>query len=251
MQPQFNAFWDRKKRSKNDPFDKFLFEHSFDEAPPEEILAIEDAPLLSEVVEEKLEESPPPPPPPPLFTEEEKQQAYESGSATGHDAGYQQGLQEMKTSLNSQTTQHLEKIDLFLEQAVSSAQERKRELTYQVLVFSKHIFHTLFPLFESKWGADQVEKLVEKVLQNEKPVALCIRLHPQTKEAIQAHVAKWSEASTIQLEADETLRLSDCQLAWDQSGLERNLGKMIQEIEDLFKSFESILKESGQASPET
>ncbi|MGL4371632.1 MAG: hypothetical protein ACRCTK_03150, partial [Alphaproteobacteria bacterium] len=129
-----------------------------------------------------------------------------------------------------------------------ATQERKRELTYQVILLSKQVFHKLFPVLESKWGEDQVEKLVASVLQDEKPEMLQVRLNPRSKEALQVHLEKWSKISKISLEADETMGISDCNIAWDQSGLERRLEKIVQEIENLFNSFESILKESEQTS---
>ncbi len=246
MQTHFKSFWAPEKLMENRSFDKFLFEHSFDESPHEEVLIEKEDLILPEEVEEIEKE--PELPPPPLFTEEEKQQAYEAGILKGREAGYQQAREEMDVSLDAQIKMHVEKIELFLEEGLVATQERKRELTYQVILLSKQVFHKLFPIFESKWGEDQVEKLVASVLQDEKPEMLQVRLNPKSKEALQIHLEKWSKISRISLEADETMGISDCNIAWDQSGLERRLEKIVQEIENLFNSFEIILKESEQTS---
>ncbi|MGL5719370.1 MAG: hypothetical protein ACRCYP_01035 [Alphaproteobacteria bacterium] len=249
MQTHFKSFWAPEKLMENRSFDKFLFEHSFDESPHEEVLIEKEDLILPEEVEEIEEvEKEPELPPPPLFTEEEKQQAYEAGILKGREAGYQQASEEMGVSLDAQIKIHVEKIELFLEEGLVATQDRKRELTYQVILLSKQVFHKLFPVLESKWGEDQVEKLVASVLQDEKPEMLQVRLNPRSKEALQVHLEKWSKISRISLEADETMGISDCNIAWDQSGLERRLEKIVQEIENLFNSFESILKESEQTS---
>ncbi|MGL5784386.1 MAG: hypothetical protein ACRCYZ_02795 [Alphaproteobacteria bacterium] len=246
MQTHFKSFWEPEKSMKNRSFDKFLFEHSFDELPHEEV-PIEKEDLI---FPEEIEEIEPEPelPPPLLFTEEERQQAYEEGVLKGREAGYQQASEEMNSSLDSQIKIHLEKIELFLEQGVAVTQERKRDLTYQIILLSKQIFHKLFPILERKWGKNQIEKLVTSVLQDEKPETLQIRLNPKSKEALQAHMEKWSMISKVSLEADETMGVSDCKLAWDQSGLERRVEKTVQEIENIFNSFEIILKESEDTS---
>lgn len=256
MQPQFEPLWPKAVPKEHPTIQRF----DFDLLPDNSLEIIQEDPegFMDEQAQEQDED---------LFSkgpqeaenqllqeqlriEQEKQHAYETGFEQGKAQGYHQGLEEATQSVEVSIKDCLLRLEKHLDEILSNKAHQQKELTHQVLTFSKRVFAKFFPVLEEKFGELQVEEMVAKVLRDQQPASLKLKVHPKVAESLKQRFLKPLQDRHISIEENEQMGSSDCKLDWEQGGIERNLEKVFQEIELLFKGFEGILHEGKQSSVE-
>lgn len=197
------------------PARKFLFDvHDFDDPNKE------DEP------EEEL------PPPPPVFTEEELDRARRESFQKGHH-------EAQVESDNSRARRIADLLDVISREfSTLFAAEDLRNAQYEAeaVRLSLAVFQRLFPAMNSKYGFEEIKKIITEVLESQREQSVIkLEIHPDYVEPIQEHVKRVIKqghmAGECQILANHTLGPADCRLSWENGGALRDAGSVAEDIE--------------------
>ncbi|MGB0719624.1 MAG: hypothetical protein ACPGRX_04070 [Bdellovibrionales bacterium] len=208
---------DRKQSAKDEKF--FFHMHVFDD----------DAEEDEEMIEEAL------PPPPPTFSEDELEAARQAGFADGHAAG----LEESQKSRSQAVAALLKTIG---EQAgLLFTQEEQRERRYEgdVLTLTLAIFEKLFPLYQSRFGFDELQAQIRDIVGAQNGHAeIEIRVAESITDAISAVIGKLCEKNSdlrLRVIGDAGFTEDQVTLSWADGGATRDAGAMAAQVCDKLK----------------
>ncbi len=178
------------------------------------------------IEEEEFEE-----PPPPVFSEAELDQAKRQSYTKGHE----EGLAEAKASRDQQISNTLQRIAA--ETQTLFTQETAREKTYEreAVALSLSIFKKLFPVFQSKYGFEEMQGQLESIIQSQEgQSAIQIKTSTDFAPDIEAYMQELSsknDALSFKVVGDEAMANGDIALSWADGGAIRHAEHMAQEIE--------------------
>lgn len=215
---------------------KFLFETSFDPSEPEEA----------------AEELPPP------LTEEDVAAARDAGFAEGRRAGFEEGraagLAESLTGAERMVAQALERIAAGLAEIDAHHADFARRCQADAVLIARAIAaRALAPL-----RRDHALEAVAALVRDAVPMLLdeprlVVRVDGPALEAIRPRIEETARAcgfhGRLTLLADDTLGEGDCRIEWADGGLDRDTGRLWDEIDHIVGSFVDGL--AAEAAPQS
>lgn len=204
---------------------KFFFDvHNFDEDE-------------TEIEEEEVE------PPPPVFSEEELENARQKA----FEEGRQQGLGEAAQSREKHVTSLIENIKSTLPYLIEQEDRRISLYEREALGLAHKIFTALFPALNENHGLDEIRKVIESILKNQrKAPEIMIEVPAGYGEDIRHYIAQINEQSTSQglcvVKENETLTAGNCRMSWKDGGAVRDIDAIKQKTE---KHLQQILADSA------
>jgi len=215
---------------------KFLFDTSFDVAEP----ALATG-----------RRAPPPPPAEPTFSQAELTAARATGFAEGHAAGLVEAGQTIEAQAATALTRFSQGIDEVLaarRSAAASAQARAAEAVR--IIVSK-----LVPALSRRAPLAEVEAMVADCLREayDEP-RVVLRVADSLFEAMQGRLAALTTATgfagKVVLLADETLGPADARIEWSEGGAERDLSRLIHDIDEALARALDLIPDPGTSRPE-
>ncbi len=200
------------------------------------------------VFDEHIEEEPEEPeePPPPTYTEEE----LEAARAEEYARGKADAFEESRKIREQFVAEQLKEIAKNLAPVLEA--ERVREQTYEQesLVLTSLVFERLFPLFNEKYGFDEVLETIRQTLSNAAgQKRIVIEVSAGAAEGIQAHMADLSsrlDLGQIEIRGSDDLGPGSCRLGWNDGGAVRDAQNIAQKI---LKDIEGLLAGRGSGIP--
>ena len=207
------------------PEDEHGVREPYDYSPPEEGAIAEPENEVEEAPEE---------PPAPTFSEEELAQARDDSFA----AGKEEAAREAAESLEAQLAKALDNIAdnlVSLQQDSHNAQDAS---TGEAVVIAGAIVRKLLPAADPELAAGEILHVVETAMGRlyEEPT-VSVRVNDSLIDLIGEKIRDASQrkgySGTLTVSGDPSLPVSDCRLEWGAGGVERDLGAMWAEVEDI------------------
>lgn len=192
---------------------RYIFDRSF------------DAPEVKEEVIEDL---------PPTFSEEELHLAERSA--------FQEGVLEGRRSAEAEIASHLlqamnhwgERLDAFMDldhHKQKSLQQDAAHLAHRIAL--KACRETLYP---------HAAQIVEESFQTATsfmlmPDKVSIHIHPDLLDVVQSHLQAMVAKGTLEITADPSMEVGDCQLSWHGGGAEFKLNETLKKIDSYIKDY--------------
>lgn len=199
---------------------KFLFDQNcFDEDFEEEV-----------IVEE---------PPPPTFSEQE----LEAARKEGYDRGRADGQAEAAASRQKQVAALLGTISSSFKTLFEAEALRNDQYEGEAVVVAHTIFARLFPALNKKFGLDEVEEVIDRVLKGQKDAPeIIIEVNEAFRDAIQERLETLAPdmpaSGKITVTGKADLGPGDCRMRWNNGGAARDISSLAEEIH---KQLEHIL----------
>lgn len=204
---------------------KFFFDvHNFDEENVE-------------IEEEDIE------PPPPSFSEEE----LETARKKAFEEGRQQGLNEAAQSREKHIAVLVESIKNTLPALLEKEDKRISLYEREALGLAHKIFAALFPALNESHGLDEVKKVIEDILKNQRQAPeIIIEVPSGYGEDIRHYISRINEQSASQglcvVKESESLDAGNCRMSWKDGGAIRDIEAIKQKTE---KHLQQILADSA------
>jgi flagellar assembly protein FliH len=196
-----------KSERSREAAERFLFDRSFD---------VNARPAKKPKPEEEK-------PPEPTFSREELEAARQDGHAQGHAAG----VAEASAGLESEIARLVAAIGEKLP-ALSAAQAAANErLLHDGARLATVIARKILPAFTARHGMEEVGALIRNCLQTliEQP-RITVHVGAPYVDTVRAQLDSAASASAFEgrflVEPDSAMGPSDCRIAWQGGGLERN-----------------------------
>ena len=215
---------------------------------PEEIVAIdysdnveiEDVVQIETIVEEPQEEIiiEEPQVIENTYSEEELKAAVRTAEETSYEKGYQ-------AALNGETEKQnilLEEIKNQLTTIFALIEQQTVDLEKNSLKFMVGAIRKILPTMEKEKASDEVKKfLTENFTTFASQETLSFSFNPASISAAKI-LEKLAEQNDfegkISVHKDENLGLSDCRVEWKNGGIERNVSKVLDQVESLIETNE-------------
>jgi flagellar assembly protein FliH len=169
-------------------------------------------------------------PPPPVFSEAE----LEAARLKSLQEGKQAGLKEAEHSQLKQVGSVMDRIAR--DMAVLFEAEAAREALFRAesVRLCLSIFEKLFPVFQAKYGFDEMKAALDSVLQKQEAQSqIVISVSPEIAEETQKHLTDLQARGlrgTHSVRADDSLPLGACKLAWENGGAFKSMETLAEEI---------------------
>ncbi len=174
------------------------------------------------------------PPPPPVFSEEDlesaKTQAFNDGLKQGHD----EATKQEKESRAESISKTLQKIAA--QTSILFEEEEKRGQNYEEdsIALSLKTFEALFPLYQEKYGFDELKQHIKSVLEkHNKKQKISVHVSEESKAGVQKLLSELSARGhngEFEVCADTSLLDGACRIGWPQGGAEHDKNALAQEI---------------------
>jgi flagellar assembly protein FliH len=171
-------------------------------------------------------------PPEPTFSADELNAARDVSRAAGVEAG----CAEAMGSLERRATEALAKIARHLATAGAERAEALGRIERESIALCVGLMHKLFPEYQRRHGAEEVESLVReslRIMVDEPRVV--VRLNDGNLDALQQRIAAAATAAgfagKVVLVGDEMVPPGDCAIEWADGGAERNGDRAWAEID--------------------
>lgn len=171
-------------------------------------------------------------PPEPTFSADELKAARDVSRAEGMDAGRREAM----GSIERRSADALEAIARGLAAAAAERAEALGRIERQAIQLCTGLMHKLFPEYQRRHGAQEVESLVReslRIMVDEPRVV--VRLSDANLDALQQRIkgaaAAAGFAGKIVLVGDEAVPPGDCAIEWADGGAERNGDRVWAEID--------------------
>lgn len=171
-----------------------------------------------------------------------REQGLEEGRAEGRDEGYRQSMDEAMTSVEKRTEELLALIGEELKKLEPVAQKTASDAFDAAVQTALAVCKKALPTLAEKAAVDEIERLLEQnfVFLREEP-QLTLRLPPDTVEEVKkklaALVKKEAYAGKIVVLRDENVPPGDCRVEWKNGGLEKSMQDVLNQTENLLKSY--------------
>ena len=210
---------------------KFEFGLSFD--PPGTrgaAPAMAPAPVSEPLPEPEPEE--PPPPPEPTFSREELDATRHQGWLEGRASGEADAMERNERRL----ADTIERVAHDLAGLAGSQQTALAQIERQATGLAVEIVRKLFPAFVARSGTVEIQALIADALSlaQEQP-KLALRCAPDMIEAIEpiltAAAGRSGFEGRLSVRGDPDLTETDCRIEWNEGGMDRDSGRLMNEIE--------------------
>jgi flagellar assembly protein FliH len=175
-------------------------------------------------------------PPPPSFSADELSAAREVAQA----AGFEAGRAEAMASVERRIADTLATIAQHLAVAGAEQADALGRIERQAIALCAGLLHKLFPEYQRRHGAEEVESLVReslRIMVDEPRVV--VRLNDGNLDALKQRVAAAASAAgfagKVVLVGDEMVAPGDCTIEWADGGAERNGDSAWAEIDALVR----------------
>jgi flagellar assembly protein FliH len=212
---------------------KFLFDVSFDQL--------------------EVRAEAPKPPPEPTFTQAEVEAARDAGYARGRETAFAEATASTETC----TTAALEGLSRGVTRLLEARAEIAAETQRQALVGLQAILRKIAPTLCSKAALTEIEALAVECLHeaiDEPRVVLRVadEVYEPIKSRLELIAAASGYAGRIVLLADNALARSDCRVEWADGGAERNLQRLIGELDAaLIRTIDAVALAAPTQAKET
>lgn len=188
------------------------------------------------------EQEEPTEPPPPMFSEGELGSARQQAFAQGK----QEGVKEMEESLAKHTAKILEKISQDIQILFAAETEREKRYEREAVTLSLAIFHRLFPVYQEKFGFEELKGELETVLRKQEgQKQIIVHVAPAAVDGLKAHIANAKSNVNFIFEGDETMAIGACRLNWTDGGAVRDSEAMAAQIETAIKDLLAVKDVKG------
>ena len=188
-----------------------------------------------------------------------KQESFEAGRQTGHREALTNQEERIANSLNTLVSKF---DDLIARQSAYEIVQQKESVHIAVSIMRK-----IMPGLLEKYGAQEIERVIERALKNNVTMTeLIITLPTGDSEAIKERlmptIEEYGYAERVDFKTDKTLGLHDVRLEWGAGGVARIVPALWDEIEDKIRLFldggdildyleQSQKREQEKRAPET
>ena len=210
---------------------KFEFGLSFD-PPANRATGRAAAPVPEPEPIPEPEPEEPPPPPAPTYGQEELDATRHQGWLEGRAAGEADAMERTERRL----ADTIERVARELEGLAGSQRTALARIERQATELSVTIVRKLFPAFVARSGTVEITALVADALSlaQEQP-KLALSCAPDMIEAIEpiltAAAARSGFEGRLSVRGNPDLTETDCQIEWSEGGMDRNSGRLMNEIE--------------------
>jgi len=162
-------------------------------------------------------------PPEPTFSRDELEAARQDGYAQGHAAG----LEEAAAGRDAEITRLVAAIGEQLPAVLTAQAAANERLLHDGARLATIIARKILPAFTARHGMEEVAALIDHCLETllEQP-RITVRVGAPYVEAVRTHLDDAAAANAFdgrfQVEPDDAMGPSDCRIAWQGGGLERN-----------------------------
>jgi flagellar assembly protein FliH len=174
----------------------------------------------------------PPPPPEPTFSQEEMHETRHQGWLEGRAAGEADAMERNERRL----ADTIERLSHDLEGLAGSQQATLARVERQSTELAVQIVRKLFPAFVARSGTVEIQALIADALSlaQEQP-KLALRCAPDMIEAIEpiltAAATRSGFEGRLSVRGDPDLTETDCKIEWNEGGMDRDSGRLMNEIE--------------------
>jgi flagellar assembly protein FliH len=210
---------------------KFEFGLSFD-APGTRGVPRVAAPAPEPEVLPEPEPEEPPPPPEPTFSQEEMHETRHQGWLEGRAAGEADAMERTERRL----ADTIERLSHDLAGLAGTQQAALARIERQATELAVEMVRKLFPAFVARSGTVEIQALIADALSlaQEQP-KLALRCAPDMIEAIEPILTDAATRSgfegRLSVRGDPDLTETDCRIEWNEGGMDRDSGRLMNEIE--------------------
>lgn len=230
---------------------KFLFENSFDVAPPSAKPLPE--PGEGEDVQDEGEEETPP-----SFNEEDLNEARQ----TGFNAGKQEGISEAAEATDRQIADTLAVICERVVTVFDAQQKAVDDLQANGITVVQALAKKVLPEMSAREGTGEIERMARSVLdrlRTEPRIVFSVseNVRERMRTLISEQIETQGCTGVIDVIADPEMAAGDCRIEWKDGGAERNTAELLAEIGDIIERNGGPAPaaekpaETGAPSPET
>lgn len=154
------------------------------------------------------------------------------------ERGYEKGFKTAQEGFEAQNSRLLEEINNRLLMLAANVGDKECELENQALEIARTAIAKLVPVIEKENAVTLVNDFLVKNFKNFKNEAkLAFYFNPEVIPQVQENIAHLANIhdfeGKIALHKDASLATSDCRIEWDNGGVERNGGKMLEKIDNI------------------
>ncbi len=235
-------------------FKKFMFDNFIVEDPKEKIeedvAEVVETPVPEDIAEpepeveevretvyEEVVEPEPEPEPVKTYTEEELAEQVRIAEQNG----YEKGFKSSQCSIDAASVNVLNEINSRLLQLITDEQKQNSEMEKQSLDLILSVVRKLIPSLLADEAKNIVNKFIADNFNNFKNESkLSFYIHPDIISCVQENIAKLANRhdfeGKIALHKDNSLGVSDCRIEWENGGVERNAGRLVDKIETMLEA---------------
>jgi flagellar assembly protein FliH len=215
---------------------KFLFDRSFD---------------LPEASPRAVPRKPPPPPPEPTFSKAEVEAARAAGLAAGREAAAAEAAAAIEARAAEAATRLAEGVGALLAQRQECFDAAERQAVEVV----QSIMRKALPTLWRKAAPAEIETMVSECLREalDEP-RVVLRVADALFEVLQRRLGAITTATgfagKVVLLADETLEPGDARVEWAEGGAERDIGRLMRDIDGALARALDTIPATGTSLPE-
>ncbi len=222
---------------------KFLFDNfvvgenkknKLEPAEEPEVFLQPSEPESSEPVDADFAELPAEEPEVKSYTEEEVADRIK----TAEQDAYERGFKTSQEGIDATVSALLENISQKLTALVADTSSAETEREKQSMELVKTIVEKLVPGLSEEHAVEIVNGFISENFKNFKNEAkLSFYIHPDIISYVQENIAKLANShdfeGKISLHKDASLGKADCRVEWENGGVERNTGRLVEKVEEL------------------
>jgi len=216
--------------------EKFMFDTNFDELEPilPEALDTEDINGPADIENEEEQEAEPDNPASRVFDETDILAAREEGFQEGKKLGASEILSANEKDLNDTLTAITNNISVIqLEQKQVNQGISKNAVTLTLAIVRKFL-----PELIEQTSLDEINSVVRSVITRlTGGLEVIVKVNPSImndlSDKLNSQFDEDSGNKKLSVIAEETIKMGDCKIEWPNGSAERNLNKLMEEIDDI------------------
>lgn len=149
--------------------------------------------------------------------------------------GYQKGVDDTNQDIQRQAEETLKVLIVKMEGMIATEAAVVQSFHDEVAQICEVVATQLFPVLARHDAFLEVQNLLQRSLENRPQVHEAqVEVHPDILAPMQAHLKKLEESlpvkTSLHLKTNAALHQTDCQITWQNGGVERYIDKTLQEV---------------------
>lgn len=169
------------------------------------------------------------------------QKGFEVGLEEGKGAGQSQAWSEALDTIQQKTNDLLEAMNGHLEKLEPLAEKLAQDCFDSTMEMSLAVVKKILPSMTAE-ATEEIRQLLEQNFHFlVKEPKIIVKIHPDMAESVKEKLAdlakKNSFSGKISINKDESLPKTDCHVEWEYGGLSRSVQSLLDETEELLKTY--------------